>query len=425
MNRLHDDLTRLVRGRPAAARRTLPRGPTSNRSAVVERVGDGVAIVSGLPDARQDELLRVGRDLYGMAVTLGSGDRSAAFCSSPWETIAAGDRVRGTGEVVRVPVGEALLGRVVDPLGRAARRRRPIRKRRDPIRWRARPPPSSTAISSPAAADRHHGRRCHDPARPRPARTDHRRPQDRQDGDRRRHDHQPAAQRRDLRLRAIGQKSSSVGQVIDAVRHHGALERCVFVVGAADATPGLQWIAPYAACTMAEYFRDRGQDALLVLDDLTKHAAVHRRTLAAASPAAGPRGLSGRHLLHPRPPAGAAAKLSPRARRRLADGACRSPRPRRQPQRLHPDQPDLDHGRPDLSRAEAVLRGAEAGRERGQERLAGRRQDPGAGDQGAGRRACAWNTRSSWSSSCSPASAPWSTTTPARPSSTESASARS
>ena len=75
---------------------------------------------------------------------------------------------------------------------------------------------------------------------------------------------------------AVGQKSSAVARVIDAVRQHGAPERCIFVVAAATASPGLQWIAPFAGMTMAEYFRDRGQHALVVIDDLTKHAATHR-----------------------------------------------------------------------------------------------------------------------------------------------------
>ena len=75
---------------------------------------------------------------------------------------------------------------------------------------------------------------------------------------------------------AVGQKSSTVARVIDAVRRHGAPERCIFVVAHAAAMPGLQWIAPFAGLTMAEYFRDRGQHALIVIDDLTKHAATHR-----------------------------------------------------------------------------------------------------------------------------------------------------
>jgi F-type H+-transporting ATPase subunit alpha len=76
---------------------------------------------------------------------------------------------------------------------------------------------------------------------------------------------------------AIGQKSSTVRRVIDATERYGAPERTVIVVAGADTPPGRQWIAPYAGFTIAEYFRDRGQDALAVIDDLTKHAAVHRQ----------------------------------------------------------------------------------------------------------------------------------------------------
>ena len=75
---------------------------------------------------------------------------------------------------------------------------------------------------------------------------------------------------------AVGQKSATVARVIDAVRQFGAPERCIFVVASAAAAPGLQWIAPFAGLTMAEYFRDRGQHVLVVIDDLTKHAATHR-----------------------------------------------------------------------------------------------------------------------------------------------------
>ncbi len=76
---------------------------------------------------------------------------------------------------------------------------------------------------------------------------------------------------------AVGQKASSVARVIEAVRQYGAPERCLFVIGEANAAPGLQWLTPYAACTMAEYFMAHGRDVLLVIDDLTKHAAAYRQ----------------------------------------------------------------------------------------------------------------------------------------------------
>ena len=76
---------------------------------------------------------------------------------------------------------------------------------------------------------------------------------------------------------AIGQKASSVAQVIEAVRRYGAPEYCIFVIGEADAPPGLQWLTPYSACSMAEHFIARGRDVLLIIDDLTKHAAAYRQ----------------------------------------------------------------------------------------------------------------------------------------------------
>ena len=75
---------------------------------------------------------------------------------------------------------------------------------------------------------------------------------------------------------AVGQKSSAVRRAIDAIEAYGEPKRCIVVASDASGSPGLQWIAPFAAMTMAEYFRDRGQHALIVIDDLTKHAATHR-----------------------------------------------------------------------------------------------------------------------------------------------------
>jgi F-type H+-transporting ATPase subunit alpha len=75
---------------------------------------------------------------------------------------------------------------------------------------------------------------------------------------------------------AVGQKTSSVRRAIDALQSEGAFERCIVLVAGSASAPGLQWIAPYAGVTMAEYFRDKGQHALVVIDDLSKHAATHR-----------------------------------------------------------------------------------------------------------------------------------------------------
>ena len=160
---------------------------------------------------------------------------------------------------------------------------------------------------------------------------------------------------------------------------HGAPERCIFVVAAATASPGLQWIAPFAGMTMAEYFRDRGQHALVVIDDLTKHAATHREIALLTRQPPGREAYPGDvFYLHARL-LERAAKLSPErgggslTALPIARDRCR------QPQRLYPDQPDLDHRRPAGAERAAVPGRPEAGDRYRHQRQPGRRQDPGAG----------------------------------------------
>jgi len=241
----------------------------------VQSVGDGIAVIAGLPHVRLNELLRFDKGQFGIAQIL---DRDAILCVllDEGEGVEAGDIVRGTGEVVRVPVGPALLGRVVDPLGRSLddgpaitpSAHAPIEQPApDIIERDAVTEPVQTGIlviDSLFALGR--GQR------------------ELIIGDR-------ATGKTSIAVDtiinqkssdlicvyvAVGQKSSTVARVIDAVRRHGAPERCIFVVAQAAAMPGLQWIAPFAGFTMAEYFRDRGQHVLIVIDDLTKHAATHR-----------------------------------------------------------------------------------------------------------------------------------------------------
>jgi F-type H+-transporting ATPase subunit alpha len=266
-----DDWLATARKRVEAA--TL--SPTTEQIGRVERVADGIAMVSGLPDVRLDELVRFERGQVGFALTL---DRDAVGCVllDEAEGIEAGDRVRGTGEIARVPVGPGLLGRVVDPLGRPLDGRGEITADAfDPVE---RPAPSIVDrdfVSEPVQTgllvldsmfalgrgqreliigDRAIGK---------------------------------TAIAVDCIINqkssdivcvyvAVGQKSSTVKRVINAIQMYGAPERCIFVIANAAAASGLQWIAPFSGFTMAEYFRDRGQHALVVIDDLTKHAATHR-----------------------------------------------------------------------------------------------------------------------------------------------------
>ena len=231
--------------------------------------------MSGLRDARLDELLRFEHGQAGFTLTL---DRDTLGCVLLDETegIKAGDRVDGTGEVVRVPVGPALLGRTVDPLGRPLDGGAKIdAEGHEPVERPA-----------PAIIDRDF---VSEPVQTGLLVLDSmfalgRGQRELIIGDR-------AIGKTAIAVDciinqrtsdiicvyvAIGQKSSTVKRVISEIQTHGASERCIFVVAGASAPPGLQWIAPFSGFTMAEYFRDRGQHALVVIDDMTKHAATHR-----------------------------------------------------------------------------------------------------------------------------------------------------
>lgn len=249
--------------------------PVAEQVGRVEAIADCIAHLSGLDDVRLGELVRFERGQVGFTLTL---DRDSVGCVLLDEArmMEAGDRVRGTGEVVRVPVGEALLGRIVDPLGRPLDGGGAIEAERyDPVE---RPAPAivdrdfvsepvqtgSLVLDSMFALGR--GQRELIVGSRAIGKT---------------------AIAVDCIINqktsdivcvyiAVGQKSSTVKRVINAIRARGAPERCIVVVAGASTVPGLQWIAPYAGFTMAEYFRDRGQHALVVIDDMTKHAATHR-----------------------------------------------------------------------------------------------------------------------------------------------------
>ena len=241
----------------------------------VEEVGDGIALVSGLPGVRLDELLRFEKGQFGFAQML-DGDRIGCVLLDDGDGVEAGDSVRGTGDVVRVPTGPGLLGRVVDSLGRPLDGKGPIAgDTRMPVE---RPAPS--IIDRDLVVD--------------PVQTGlvvidalfalGRGQRELIIGDR-------AIGKTTIGIDtiinqkdsnivcvyvAVGQKSSAVRRAIDALQESAAPERCIVVVASAASSPGLQWIAPFAGMTMAEHFRDNGGHALIVIDDLTKHAATHR-----------------------------------------------------------------------------------------------------------------------------------------------------
>ncbi|KKL31122.1 hypothetical protein WR30_30740 [Burkholderia contaminans FFH2055] len=263
----------LTDGRTVLAALNL--APQAESVGRVEHIADGIARVSGLAHVRLNELLRFDGGQFGFALKL-DVDTLGCVLLDDGRGIAAGTRVSGTGRVVEVPVGPNLLGRVVDPLGR------PL-DRGQPPKWSSTLPIERAAPSIIERA-----------AVSQPVETGillidalfaiGRGQRELIIGDR-------ATGKTSIAVDAIvnqkhsdvicvyvaiGQRATAVERVIDAVRQHGAPERCIFVVASAADPPGLQWIAPFAAFSIAEYFRDRGQHALVVIDDLTKHAATHR-----------------------------------------------------------------------------------------------------------------------------------------------------
>ncbi|MGA0585554.1 F0F1 ATP synthase subunit alpha [Dyella sp. KRB-257] len=241
----------------------------------VERIADGIAVVSGLAQARLHELLRFQHDRMGFVLSLDEYTLDAVLLDDDG-SVEAGSVVLGTGEVLRVPVGPGLLGRVVDPLGRPLDRGEPVPAEDHlPIE---RPAPAiieRDLVSEPVAT----GVLVIDAMFP-----IGRGQRELLIGDRATGKTSLAV---DVMINqkhsdmvcvyvSVGQRAHAVQQVIEAVRTHGAPERCIFVVAAASASAGLQWVAPFAGFSIAEYFRDRGQHALIVIDDLTKHAATHR-----------------------------------------------------------------------------------------------------------------------------------------------------
>ena len=254
---------------------SVPLELSIDRVGRVVQVGDGVATIEGLPETQLDELLVFESGTHAQAVDL-APETIGCILLGDVTQVTAGTRVRGTGDVVRVPVGPQLLGRVVDALGRpldagdpiAATTVAPVEQPAPAIVDRAlvERPLATGLLAIDATIPLGRGQReliIGDRATGKTAIAV---------------DTMINQRSNDVLCvyAAIGQKASSVAQVLEAIRRYGAVERCLFVVGAADAAPGLQWLTPYAACSMAEYFMAAGRDVLLILDDLTKHAAVYR-----------------------------------------------------------------------------------------------------------------------------------------------------
>jgi F-type H+/Na+-transporting ATPase subunit alpha len=238
-------------------------------------VGEGIARIRGLEHAQSEELLRFEGDRYGMAFNL-DPDEIGVVLFDVSDEIGVGQEVYRTRRVVDVPVGEALLGRMVDPVGRPMDGQGRIRSsERRPIE---RPAPE-IMDRSPVQEPLQTGLKVLDALIPIGRGQRELIVGDRQTG-------KTAIavdtiiNQRDKDVTciycAIGQKSSDVAKTVDQLQKYGAMDHTIVVFTDGQDPPGLQFIAPYAATAIGEFFMDRGEDVLLVYDDLTHHARAYR-----------------------------------------------------------------------------------------------------------------------------------------------------
>lgn len=244
-------------------------------SGTIIQIGDGVARVYGLQDCMEGELLIFPNGVYGLALNL-EYDNVACVLLGSEKGIREGDIVKSTGKIVEVPVGEELIGRVVNSLGKEIDGKGPIKTQKT----------SPVEVHAPGVIER---KSVDEPLQTGIKAIDSMIPigkgqreliiGDRQTG--------KTAIATDTILNqkgkdvicvyvAIGQKQSTVAQIVNMFREEGAMDYTIVVCSTASDSAPLQYLAPFAGCSMAEFFMKKGKDVLIVYDDLSKHAVAYR-----------------------------------------------------------------------------------------------------------------------------------------------------
>ncbi|MHB1895487.1 MAG: F0F1 ATP synthase subunit alpha [Metallibacterium sp.] len=251
-------------------------GAEARNEGTLISVSDGIVRIHGLDDVMQGEMIELPGETFALALNL-ERDSVGAVVLGDYQHLREGDRVKTTGRILEVPVGEALLGRVVNALGQpidgrgaiAAKGTSPIEKVAPGVIWRK-------SVSQPVQT----GYKSIDAMIPIGRGQRELLIGDRQTG--------KTALAVDAIINqkgsgikciyvAIGQKQSSIAAVVRKLEEFGALEHTIIVAASASESAAMQYIAPYSGCTMGEYFRDRGEDALIIYDDLTKQAWAYRQ----------------------------------------------------------------------------------------------------------------------------------------------------
>lgn len=257
------------------ARRSFDYSLESTERGEVRRLTEGVARVDGLSGVGFEEVVQFDTGALGLVLDLDVEDIGVVLLDHD-DGIDAGSTVRRTHRVMDAPVGDALLGRVVDPAGRPLDGHGPIRAL---ARREIEGQPPTIRERAPVSAPLQTGIKAIDALVPIGRGQRELIIGDRQTGKSTIAIDTILNQREDDVISvycAIGQQISAVAKVVARMRETGALERTIVVVAGSEDPVGLRYAAPYAATTMAEYFSDRGRDALIVYDDLTRHARAYR-----------------------------------------------------------------------------------------------------------------------------------------------------
>ncbi|HPY95666.1 MAG TPA: F0F1 ATP synthase subunit alpha [Candidatus Cloacimonadota bacterium] len=246
-----------------------------NETGKIVQVGDGIARVYGLEHVMAGEMVLFPNDIYGMALNL-EQENIGCIVFGDCKYIKEGDIVKRTGRILEVPVGEAMLGRVVDPLGQPIDGKGDIKTDKYlPIERKALGVIDRQPVKEPLQT----GIKPIDSMIPIGRGQRELIIGDRQTG--------KTAIAIDTIINqkgkdvicvyvAIGQKRSTIAKLVDTLDKNGALAYTIVVCASASDTPSMLYVAPYAGCSMGEYFRDKGQHALIIYDDLSKHAAAYR-----------------------------------------------------------------------------------------------------------------------------------------------------
>jgi len=254
----------------------LKAGADAKNTGTVISVTDGICRIHGLSGVMQGEMLEFPGNTFGLALNL-ERDSVGAVILGEYEHISEGQEVKCTGRILEVPVGPELLGRVVNALGHPIDGKGPINaKKTDVIEKVAPGVIARQSVSQPVQT----GLKSIDAMVPIGRGQRELIIGDRQTG--------KTAVAVDAIINqkgkgifcvyvAIGQKASTIANVVRKLEEHGALEYTIVVAAAASDSAAMQYLSAYAGCTMGEYFRDRGEDALIVYDDLTKQAWAYRQ----------------------------------------------------------------------------------------------------------------------------------------------------